>query len=112
MRIAVPCDGQRVAAHFGHAAQFALFDADPETREITAERIADAPPHQPGLLPPWLAEHGANVILAGGMGGRARQLFDGHGITVVTGVREANPRKAAEDYLKGSLSTEANPCDH
>ena len=112
MRIAVPCDGEQVAAHFGHAARFALFDANRETGEITDEVSLDAPPHQPGLLPAWLSERGANVVLAGGMGGRARELFGQYGITVVVGVQETAPRAAVEDYLKDRLSTADNPCDH
>ena len=89
-----------------------FFEADPQTGEIAAEEIVEAPPHQPGLLPQWLAERGTDVVLAGGMGGRARDLFDRHGITVVVGVGEGDPKRMVEQYLKGTLSTESNPCDH
>ena len=112
MRVAVPCEGQQVSAHFGHASHFAFFDADPDTGQVEGEQVVGAPPHQPGLLPPWLAQHGANVILAGGMGGRARDLFGQHGITVVTGIQESSPKRAVELYLAGQLATRANPCDH
>jgi len=112
MRVAIPCDGEQVAEHFGHAAKFALFDTDPSSGTITGEKLVDSPPHQPGLLPAWLAEQGANVILAGGMGGRARELFDQHGITVVIGVASGTARQAVEDYLKGTLASGENPCDH
>ncbi len=43
------------------------------------------PPHEPGLLPTWLQEQGADIIIAGGMGSRAQELFLGKGIHVVTG---------------------------
>lgn len=112
MRVAIPCDGQQVAEHFGHAAQFIFFDTDPDSGKITKEETVEAPPHQPGMLPQWLAQHGANVVLAGGMGGRARQLFDQQGINVVVGVTTGTPRQAVEAYLKGALSAGANPCDH
>lgn len=112
MRIAIPCDGQRVATHFGHASRFALFEVDAESKRIVGEESADAPPHQPGLLPQWLAERGANVVLAGGMGMRARELFAERGIETVVGVQMSDPRQAAEAYVSGSLSAGANPCDH
>jgi len=112
IRVAVPCEGELIASHFGHASSFLLFDADPEKKEITNRELADAPPHQPGLLPQWLAERGTNVVLAGGMGVRARDLFAERGIGVVLGVEAANPRSAVEAYLEGTLSAGANPCDH
>lgn len=112
MRVAVPCEGRQVAVHFGHAAHFAFFDADPESGEIASEETVDAPRHQPGLLPQWLAERGAKVVLAGGMGSRARELFEKYGIKVRVGAREDDPKRVVEDYLKGTLSTDDNPCDH
>jgi predicted Fe-Mo cluster-binding NifX family protein len=112
MRVATPCTGQQLAQHFGHASEFVFFDADPSSGEITNEQVIASPPHQPGLLPQWLADHGAEVILAAGMGGRARQLFDQHGIEVVVGVSAGTAREAVEAYLKGTLVSGSNPCDH
>jgi hypothetical protein len=34
------------------------------------------PPHEPGVLPSWLHELGADVIIAGGMGQCASSLFN------------------------------------
>lgn len=112
MRVATPCDGQQMAAHFGHAPQFAIFDTDPDSSSIKSEQFVDSPPHEPGLLPKWLAQQGTNVILAGGMGMRAKQLFEENGITVVVGVGGMAPKEAVEAYLKGTLSSGSNLCDH
>lgn len=112
MRIAIPCEGKRVAAHFGHAAEFAIFDVDADAGTITNEEFVVPPPHEPGLLPKWLAERNVNMVLAGGMGQRARDLFDHNGIAVVAGVREDEPKRALEEYLSGALNTQDNPCDH
>ncbi|MCK7542001.1 MAG: hypothetical protein MZV63_69485 [Marinilabiliales bacterium] len=35
-------------------------------------------PHEPGLLPGWLAEKGVTDVIAGGMGQRAIGLFNSH----------------------------------
>lgn len=101
-----------MAAHFGHAPQFAIFDTDPDSSSIKSEQFVDSPPHEPGLLPKWLAQQGTNVILAGGMGMRAKQLFEENGITVVVGVGGMAPKEAVEAYLKGTLSSGSNLCDH
>jgi predicted Fe-Mo cluster-binding NifX family protein len=71
-----------------------------------------APPHQPGLLPPWLAERGADLILAGGMGQRAHALFADHGIQVVVGAASETPEELVADYLTGDLQVGENICDH
>jgi ATP-binding protein involved in chromosome partitioning len=112
MRIAIPVAAGNLAPHFGHCEEFALIDCDPDAgRIIGMERVA-APPHQPGLLPRWLAEQGATVIIAGGMGGRAQQLFDQSGIRVVIGAPSEPPRAVAEAFLANSLRTGPNVCDH
>ena len=60
------------------------------------------PPHEPGLLPRWLAEKGANIIIAGGMGKRAQDLFTEQGIKVVTGAPVAAPDQLVTQYLGSS----------
>ncbi|MDD4635661.1 MAG: NifB/NifX family molybdenum-iron cluster-binding protein [Dehalococcoidales bacterium] len=112
MKYAVPISGGAVSAHFGHCEQFALFDVDESQKNILSKELVVPPPHQPGLLPKWLGEKGANVILAGGMGAHARELFLSQNITVVTGVIEDNPEKAVLDYMNGSLETGGDTCDH
>lgn len=112
MRIAIPTVGGQLAAHFGRCEQFALFDVDSEAAKITSEEAVDAPPHEPGLLPRWLSERGVNIVIAGGMGGRAQGLFAGEGIEVALGVGVTEPQALVQDYLSGQLSTGRNVCDH
>jgi ATP-binding protein involved in chromosome partitioning len=112
VRVAVPLAEERLSAHFGHCKQFALFDTDPEARTILDQTIVDAPPHEPGLLPTWLKEKGADVILAGGMGSRARELFQEKGIRVIIGAPSEVASQVVLDYLSGALKTGANVCDH
>ena len=102
----------RLTSHFGHCERFALIDADVETRAVLGREDIDAPPHQPGLLPGWLAERGANVIIAGGMGPRAQGLFSQRGIEVLIGAPCEDPEKLVRDYLAGTLEPGENVCDH
>ncbi len=112
MRIAIPLADGRLAMHFGHCERFALIDADAETREILKREEITAPPHEPGLLPRWLGERGANMIIAGGMGSRAQGLFAERGIRVVTGASADSPERVVQAYLDGTLVTGDNVCDH
>jgi len=112
MRIAIPTSNGRLATHFGHSGSFEVFDVDLERKEILRSETLAAPAHQPGLLPRWLAERGVTLVIAGGMGRRAQDLFAAAGIEVVTGAPAKSPRDLVEDYLRGHLVTGDNPCDH
>ena len=112
MKFAIPLAEGQLAIHFGHCATFALVDVDAVARIILAREDVAAPPHEPGLLPPWLAKRGVNCIIAGGMGQRAQQLFSEQGIDVVVGAQVATPEKLLADYLAGNLSVGVNACDH
>ncbi len=65
MKIMIPLAAGRLTAHFGHCEEFACVELNAETREILAQERLAAPSHEPGLLPRWLAEQGANLIIAG-----------------------------------------------
>ena len=111
MKYAVPVAGGALSPHFGHCEQFAFFDVD-EQKQIIHKELIPSPEHQPGLLPVWLAERGATVVIAGGMGPRAIELLQQNGIDVVLGAVETEPEKAVLSHLSGNLATAENICDH
>jgi ATP-binding protein involved in chromosome partitioning len=112
MRIAVPVANGRLSMHFGHCETFALVDVDPQSKTILKQETLAAPEHEPGLLPRWLAERGAQVIIAGGMGQRAQGLFAENRITVVVGAPAGDPGSLVRAFLDGTLQTGDNVCDH
>ena len=112
MRYAIPVIQGELCPHFGHCEQFVLIDVDSATRQIQDKQLVPSPGHEPGFLPRWLAEQGANVILAGGMGQRAVDIFNQHQVEVVLGVTERNPEKAVLACLNDSLVVGENPCSH
>jgi ATP-binding protein involved in chromosome partitioning len=112
MRIALPLADGKLAMHFGHCERFALVDVDEGSRTIVHKEELVPPAHEPGLLPRWLAEHKADVIIAGGMGKRAQDLFARNGIRVCVGADAEDPEKLISAYLEGTLSYGENICDH
>ena len=112
MRIAIPLANGKLSMHFGHCERFALVDVDPTEKKILKREDIEAPPHEPGLLPRWLAERGANMIIAGGMGQRARGLFTEQGVQVVVGAPADTPEQLVTAYLSGTLQIGDNVCDH
>jgi Mrp family chromosome partitioning ATPase/predicted Fe-Mo cluster-binding NifX family protein len=111
MKIAIPVAAGQLCMHFGHCEQFAIVEVDAAGSIVKTDYLTP-PPHEPGVLPRWLAEQGANVIIAGGMGQRAQGLFSSNGIKVVVGAAAGKPEDVAAAYLAGTLQTGDNVCDH
>jgi Mrp family chromosome partitioning ATPase/predicted Fe-Mo cluster-binding NifX family protein len=108
---AIPTENGILCEHFGHCEQFTLVevseDGNPVIREVCA-----APPHEPGLLPRWLASKGVNTVIAGGMGTRAKQIFQESGIEVICGAPPLEPLEIVRCCVEGNLELGENVCDH
>lgn len=85
MKIAVSCNGNQIWAHFGHCENFMIYEA--ENGVITSEQSVPNPGHRPGFLPNFLADMGVAVIISGGMGGGAVDIFNERGVEVVLGAQ-------------------------
>ncbi|MFC1635513.1 iron-sulfur cluster carrier protein MrpORP [Planctomycetota bacterium] len=112
MRIAIPTTNGKLSGHFGHCEEFALVDVNEQTKEIANVAKLQPPAHEPGVLPKWLSEQKADVIIAGGMGQRARQLFAQNNIKVIVGASTQDPVQLAKNYLDDTLEVGDNVCDH
>lgn len=110
LRIALPTtDKETVDEHFGHCKYFALYDM--EGSQVMAKTIVEAPAHAPGVLPKFLGDQKADVIITGGMGQMAVGLFKEQNIDVILGAR-GKIEDNLEEYVGGSLSSTGTPCDH
>jgi predicted Fe-Mo cluster-binding NifX family protein len=114
MRIAVSADNRNgldsvVSPHFGRCPHFVLVDL--AGRDVKQVREVDNPyygNHQPGQVPAFIHSLDANVMLTGGMGGRAIMFFQQLGVEGVTGAY-GTVRQSVERYLGGGLKGAA-PC--
>ena len=108
--IAIPVTAGVLSSHFGHCEEFSF--ADVEDKKVVAERTIVPPEHEPGLYPKWVKAQGGELVIGGGMGKKAQELFAQNGVEIVVGAPNELPRKVVEDYLNGTLQTTANSCDH
>ena len=114
MKIAVTAETNNglesmVAQHFGHAPYFILVDV--EDGAVTAAQGVANPfmeAHAPGDIPNFIKQQNAQVMLSGGMGGRAIQFFEQLGIQAATGA-QGTVHQSLERYLGGRLPGAA-PC--
>lgn len=107
MKIAIASEGNMVAGHFGHCEKFWMFTTSDD--RIVGQVSVKNPGHKPGFLPNYLHEQGVNVIISGGMGGGAIDIFNRHNIEVIVGAT-GEARINAQTYLKGELKSTGSVC--
>ena len=107
IKIAVASENEMVTGHFGHCTNFNIFEAD--NGQILKSESIPNPGHKPGFLPNYLNDLGVNVIISGGMGGGAIEIFNEKNIEVIVGA-EGNALEAAQAYLQGKLVSTGSVC--
>ena len=109
-RIALPLAENKLSPHFGNCSHFVIFNT--EDHNIIDHAIIQAPVHQPGLLPNWLASQRVTDVIVNGIGHKAIEIFNRHKINVFVGAKLKTPAELVDDYLKGILETNGNLCNH
>jgi predicted Fe-Mo cluster-binding NifX family protein len=108
--IAIPTIDKKLCAHFGHCETFAIVET--EGQKINHTNYIRPPVHEPGVYPKFLADKGVSTIIAGGMGGKAQDLFAQNNIEVFMGINAESPETLVEQYLENQLISGDNLCDH
>ncbi len=110
MRIAVTYENGMIFGHFGHTAQFKVYDA--EGGKILRSEVMDTNGTGHGALAGLLAAGGVDVLLCGGIGAGAQMALKQAGILLYSGVT-GDADAAVDAFLAGQLAY--NPdvrCDH
>ncbi len=100
-----------VSAHFGRCPYYTFLELD--GGQVQSSRVVENPyfgEHIPGKVPEFIHSQKADVMIAGGMGPRAIEFFDGYGIEAVTGAF-GKIKTALDAYLDGRLRG-AGGCHH
>jgi len=102
-------DRNSVEEHFGHSKEFVIYEVI--DNKISKFEYVTPPPHAPGVIPNFLNSLGVNVIITGGMGQKAVDMFKAKDVEVIlgaTGKIEDN----LNEYLNGSLESGGSVCSH
>ena len=100
----------RLSHHFGRCPYYVFVEIeDGEIKNVEVKENPYFTSHMPGAVPRFIADEGAKVIIAGGMGPRAIDWFRRLGIQPITGV-SGIIRDILNDYLVGKIQLEAKPC--
>ena len=115
-KIALACEDNqglsgKISQHFGRCPSYLIVDV--EGHEVKQSEVIENPyytNHIPGKVPQFIKEQGAQVMIAGGMGPKAIDMFSTFGIEVVTGA-VGNTGNVLQAYLRGEISG-VEPCKH
>jgi len=112
LKIAIPMANGQLCMHFGHCEEFAFVEADENAKKIVKVEKLVPPPHEPGIIPRWIAASGAKLAIVGGMGPMAQQILAQMGVEVIAGAQPDTPENIVNAYLNGKLEQGDNVCDH
>lgn len=110
MKIVIPSAENKLCGHFGHCEYFTFVEVNPETKEILS---IDKKIPEEGIScqsANWIASQGANIVLAGGMGGRPMAIFAQNGVKIVAGCPELDIEEVVTNFLNNTLVTGENAC--
>ena len=107
MKVAVAVSENQVAQHFGFCELFRVYNVV-DGKVVGKEDVAN-PGHKPGFLPVFLKSKGVEVIIAGGMGGGAVDLFNENKIEVIVGIT-GDIDKTISSYIAGELVSTCSVC--
>ena len=108
-KIAIASENKLVTQHFGHCETFEIYVV--EDNQIQSYESIANPGHKPGFLPNFLNDLGVNVIVSGGMGGGAVEIFTEKGIRVILGA-EGSAKDVVDKYIGGNLHSTSGVCEH
>lgn len=100
MKIAVTYENGQVFQHFGHTAQFKLYEV--QDGQVVSSQVVDTNGSGHGALAGFLEAQGVDTLICGGIGGGAKTALAQAGITLYGGVN-GSADKAVEALLAGKL---------
>ena len=111
MRIAVTYENGQIFQHFGHTAQFKVYEVN-EAGVITDSRVVDSMGSAHGALAGVLQELHADILICGGIGGGAQMALAQAGIRLFGGV-SGDADAAVQALIEGNLLYNPNvQCNH
>ena len=101
MKIAVTYENGQIFQHFGHTAEFKVYDV--EDGKVIHSEVVDTNGSGHGALAGVLNALKADVLICGGIGGGAQMALSAAGIKLYGGV-SGDADQAVADYLEGRLN--------
>ena len=110
MRLAVTYEDGEIFQHFGHTAQFKVYDV--QNGKIVSSEVVDTNGSGHGALAGVLTALNVDALICGGIGGGAQMALAAAGIQLYGGV-SGSADEAAQALAEGNLTYNPNvKCSH
>lgn len=110
MKIAIPTEDEKLCSHFNKCETFTFVDVNPKTNEILNIECKVPECGKCTDSACWIAEQGANIVLACGMGSSPMMYFKKNGVKVISGCPELPVKDVVNAYLSNTLKVSNNSC--
>jgi len=107
VKIAIATQAGQVSQHFGYSESFTIYEI--EQNRIVNKSVVANPGHRPGFLPVYLGNLGVTVMIAGGMGSGAVDLFTARQIDIITGAA-GDLDTVVKQWLSHTLTSSGSTC--
>lgn len=113
MKIALPTRDSKIDDHFGHCDHYTVYTVDDNTKEIISKEILQSPEGCgcKSDIAYTLADMKVTMMLAGNMGGGAKNVLNRQGIDVIRGC-SGDVEAVAKSWLDGTLTDSGIGCNH
>ncbi len=109
-KIAIPTNNGALWPHFGKAPQVTIVTV--EDGQVKETIVLEAPEHEHGAMPRFIAAQGCTDVLCGGLGGGAVNMLNQLGIQVHAGAPAIPVQEVLAQYLGGTIVYGDGSCHH
>lgn len=110
-KIAIPADANGILdSHFGHCNFFDFYECS--DNQILNHSRQVPPPHEPGVLPKWIAANGVSDVIVCGIGEKAMKILQHFKVNVHKGATQKESVLLANDLLNNTLELSDSNCNH
>jgi len=109
-KIAIPTNEGVLWPHFGKAPQVTIVTV--EDGQVKETVVLDAPEHEHGAMPRFVASQGCSDVLCGGLGSGAVNMLNQLGIQVHAGAPAIPVEELLSQYLGGTITYGDGSCHH
>jgi len=109
-KIAIPTNDGVLWPHFGKAPQVTIVTV--EEGKVKETVVLEAPEHEHGAMPRFIAAQGCTDVLCGGLGGGAVNMLNQLGIQVHAGAPALPIEELLPQYLGGTIVYGDGTCHH
>ncbi len=109
-KIAIPTNEGKLWPHFGKAPQVTIVSI--EDGKVTQTQVMEAPEHEHGAMPRFIAAEGCTDVICGGLGQGAVQMLAQLGIEVHAGAPAISVDEVVRMYLDETIIYGDGSCHH